>query len=378
MSGDPEQSYFADGLAEDLITDLSKLPGLSVIARQSSFAYKGSPINMKLVGEELGANYLVEGSVRKANNRVRVNAQLISTSDGSHIWAERFDRSLSDVFDLQDEINANIVRALDLTLRREHPRAVVGRSTLNIEAYDYFLRAMDESRPPNKETWEGAHYCYMRAVELDPEYAVAYAYLSLHTVRAWIHRWKHDRAPLILQALDWANHAVNLDEGLAIAHSSLAWAAFWNGQHGIALEEAETANLLNPSDADALERFAFISCWTEHPDLAIRIVERLKHLNPSEGYDFHEGLAHFIKADYAKAIRSLKCHVEHYPKFTPALAYLASSYGLHGDIEQAASTVEKLKQLNPNYQLDVQEREIFKNPEDRDRFFEGLRIGGLS
>ena len=378
MSGDPEQDYFGDGLAEDLITDLSKLPGLSIIARQSSFAYKASSINIKLVGLELGADYVVEGSVRKTGERLRVNAQLISVATGRHIWADRFDRNLSNVFDLQDEINANIVRALDRTLQRENSEIKIVRGTLNVEAYDYLLRGMNEAWPSTQEKWEAARYCYRRAIELDPAYAVAYAYSSLHMVRAWIDKWNNSREETIDRAVELAQRAVSLDDQLAVAHDSLAWAYFWYGQHELALEEAETANLLNPNDAEALVRFSFILCWTDHADRALRIVNKLERLSPTERYDFFAGLVYFMKSNYADAIASLMVHIEHYPTHIPSHLYLASSYGLAGDAPRAMATVEKVKQLNPRYELDVEDRALFKNPTDRDRYYEGLRIGGLS
>jgi adenylate cyclase len=378
MSGDPEQDYFGDGLAEDLITDLSKLPGLSVIARQSSFSYKASPINIKLIGAELGADFVVEGSARVAGGKLRVNAQLISVESGSHIWADRFDRDISDIFNLQDEINANIVRALDLTLRREIPEAKIGRGTRNFEAYDYFLRGMNEARPSTQEKWEAARYCYRRAIELDPAYAAAYSYSALHMVRAWIDKWNKSREETVDQAVEWAQHAVSLDDQLAVAHDSLAWAYFWNGQHELAVEEAETANLLNPNDAEALVRFSFILCWTDHADRALRIVNKLERLSPTERYDFFAGLVHFMRSNYADAIRSFMVHIEHYPNHIPAHLYLASSLGLAGDAPRAMATVTKVKQLNPRYELDIEDRALFKNPKDRDRYYEGLRIGGLS
>jgi adenylate cyclase len=191
MSGDPEQEYFSDGISEDIITDLSKLSELYVIARNSTFTYKGKPIDVRQVGRELGVRYVLEGSVRKAGNRVRVTSQLIDTANGAHIWADRFDRDLTDIFAVQDELTQEIISALKIRLNSVEKAMIAGSGTKNVDAHDLFLRgrAMFLGNTRNREVFEKATDCFRRAIELDPNYAAPYAGLGLAYMLDYQNHW---------------------------------------------------------------------------------------------------------------------------------------------------------------------------------------------
>ena len=230
VSGDPEQEYFSDGMAEDLITDLSKISSLFVISRNSSFTYKGKNVQVQQVGEELGVRYVLEGSVRKAGNRVRITAQLVDTKTGYHLWAERYDRNLDDIFELQDEVTQKIVAALKVELTQGEQENLERTPTDNLEAYDYFLRGESFLWSTTKETTAQARQMFKRAVELDPEFALAYAHLGMTYWLDWGLLWSNDPDNLE-QGFNLAQRALALDDGLSRGHIVLGISYLWKRQH---------------------------------------------------------------------------------------------------------------------------------------------------
>jgi adenylate cyclase len=231
LSPDPEQEYFADGVTEDLITDLSKLPGISVISRQSMFAYKGTAMTVQQVCGDLGANLVLEGSVRKVGERVRITAQLIEGSTGHHLWAQRYDRGLENIFEIQDEVNHEIVSACSLQVSESERKRLDRRRTGVIDAYDYVLRGMKETQANTMEGSARARYCFESALELDPDYAAAYARLALNYVFRWIQGWSQSAEESIEMGLEVALKAVAIDCQLASSHAAACWAYLWNGDH---------------------------------------------------------------------------------------------------------------------------------------------------
>ena len=231
MSPDPEQEYFADGVTEDLITDLSKVSGISVIARQSTFSYKGAAFTVQQVCDELGANFVLEGSVRKVGDRVRITAQFIEGSTGQHLWAQRYDRDLGYIFELQDEVNQKIVSALSLRLSDSEGKKLKRKGTDVIDAYDYVLRGMKETWAYTMEGSARARYCFESALDLDPGYAIACARLALNYIYRWIVGWSKTREESINKGFELATKAVALDDQLALAHAALCWAHLWQGEH---------------------------------------------------------------------------------------------------------------------------------------------------
>ena len=256
MSGDPEQEYFSDGITDNLITDLSKISGLFVIARNSTFTYKGQAVKVAAVGRELGVRHVLEGSVQKAGNRVRINVQLIDAPTGGHVWAERYDRELEDIFALQDEITQKIVFALKVTLTPEEQERLRRYPTANLEAYDAFLHGWEywwglEDTKEAKEANAQARRMAERAIELDSQYAAAYALLSLTHQTEWMEHWSKDPQHSLEQATELAQKAVTLDGSLPMARWILGWCYVYQRQYEQAIAEGEQAISLGPNDAEA-------------------------------------------------------------------------------------------------------------------------------
>jgi TolB-like protein/Tfp pilus assembly protein PilF len=360
MSPDPEQEYFADGVTEDLITDLSRLPGIAVISRHSTFTYKGTTVTVQQVCEELGANLVLEGSVRKVGNKVRITAQLIDGSSGQHLWAQRFDRDLENIFEVQDEVNERIVSA-----------AV-------IDAYDYVLRGMKETQTNTMEGSARARYCFESALELDPDYAAAYARLALNYIFRWIQDWSKSKEDSLDKGLEFALKAVAIDGQLAMAHAALCWAYLWQGEHDKAIAEGRLAIDLDPDDVLALERLAMSMIFSGDPELSLPLIEKARRLNPNFTYDFVHGVAMFMMSNYGEAIEDTQSSFDLSPNFVPAGLYLAASHALTGNQREAEATVAKIRQFNPSYQLRDGFLTQFKNPEDRERFIGALQQAGFS
>ena len=223
MSEDPKQDYFSDGLTEDITTDLSRISSLFVISRNSAFTYKGKAVKLQDVGRELGVQYVLEGSVRRANDQVRITAQLVDAATDSHLWAERYDRPLKDIFALQDEIVQKIVTTLKLQLTLQEQGILVRRTTDNLVAYDYFLRGLESYNRATQEANVQARQMFEKAIEVDPQYAEAYAALSWTHWRKWVWQWSQDSQTLE-QASALAQKAVALNDSLPLAHTALSQA----------------------------------------------------------------------------------------------------------------------------------------------------------
>jgi adenylate cyclase len=378
MSPDPDQEYFADGVTEDLITDLSQLEGIAVISRQSTFVYKGAAITARQVCEELGANLVLEGSVRKVGNKVRITAQLIEGSTGHHLWAQRYDREFENIFDIQDEVNQEIVSACSLQLSDSERQKLQRRGTDVIDAYDYVLRGMKETQSNTMEGSARARYCFESALELDPDYAAAYARLALNYVFRWVQNWSDSAKESIDKGLELALKAVAADSQLALAHAALCWAYVWQGEHDKAIAEGRMAIELDPDDVVSLERLALSLIYAGDAASSLPLIDKAKRLNPNHTYDFPCGVAMFMMSDYAAAIEMLQNSFSSKPNFVPSGLYLAASHALAGNEREAAATVADIRRISPNYRLVDDNRTHFKNPDDRDRFVAGLRKAGLS
>jgi len=378
MSPDPEQEYFADGVTEDLITDLSRLPGIAVISRHSTFTYKGTAVTVQQVCEELGANLVLEGSVRKVGNTVRITAQLIDGSSGQHLWAQRYDRDLENIFEIQDEVNQKIVGACRLQLSEGEREKLERRGTDVIDAYDYVLRGMKETQANTMEGTARARYCFESALELDPTYVAAYARLALNYLFRWIQGWSKSADESLDKGLEFALKAVAVDDQVAIAHAALSWAYLWHGQHDKAIAEGRLAIDLDPDDVLALERLAFSMIFAGDAESSLPLLNKARRLNPNHTYDFPRGVAMFMMSNYAEAIAPIQRSFAANPNFMPAGLYLAASHALAGNQKKAEAAVAKIREVNPSYQLGDGFLTQFKNAEDRDRFVGGLRQAGLS
>ncbi|NIQ36983.1 MAG: tetratricopeptide repeat protein [Proteobacteria bacterium] len=380
MSDDPEQEYFADGMTEDLITDLSKISGLFVISRNSVFTYKGKPVKVEQISHELGVRYVLEGSVRKADDRVRINAQLIDGTSGGHIWAERYDRELKEIFSVQDEVTEQIVEALAIKLIPEEQTRVHLKETENAEAYDLVLRGWAYFKEYSQETNALAKEMFEKAIELDPSYAYAHIGLVWTKLIAWRLGWSKD--PKIMeQVLEMAKKSVAMNESLSQAHTLLGNVYLWSGQHDEAIVEFERAIALDPNDAEALCALASAMTFVGRPKEAIRIIKRAMRLDPHypERYVYNLGRAYFQIGKYGEAIPALTEALVKNPNFPPVLYYMAASYANMGELELAREKVEEIKRVRPNFRSEIDnEISLYKYEKDLEHFIEGLRKAGLS
>ena len=280
MSGDPEQEYFADGIAEDIITALSKLSQLFVIARNSSFTFKGRNVLVAEVGKSLGVRYVLEGSVRKSGTRVRITAQLIDTTTGGHLWGERFDRDLADIFAVQDDVTAKIVSALSLNLNARDLRRIASARTDNLEAHDCYLQGRQLWQRSAKEPNAQARALLERAVELDPNFAPAHALLSVVHNFDYINAWSDSPERSRQCSRDCALRAVSLDDADALARTAMATAYLWEKRHDDALREAERAIALDPNYAGGYIALGLVLHYAGRAEEALGSLDRAIALDP--------------------------------------------------------------------------------------------------
>jgi adenylate cyclase len=287
LSGDPKQDYFSDGLTEDLITDLSKISGLFVIVRNSSSVDKGKPIKIAEVGRELGVQYILEGSVRKAGDRVRITAQLVDTTTGGHLWAHRYDRELKDIFKLQDDVTQKIVAALAVKLTEEEQKRLLHRYTDNMDAYDLYLQGLEYFNRLTKESNIQTRQVLNKAIDLDPDFAAAYALLGWVHSREWTQGWSQGPQPL-KQALELAQKAIVLDESLPAGYTILGEIYLHKKQHARAIAAQEKAIALSPNDAEGIASLAGILTWARRPQETVELIKRAMRLNRelSEAADY--------------------------------------------------------------------------------------------
>ena len=374
MSTDPEQEYFSDGIAEDLITELSKLSGLSVIARNSSFVFKGRNVDLREVGRDLGVRYVLEGSVRKAGSRVRVNAQLIDSETGSHLWAERYDRDLADIFAVQDEVTGEIVRALSVRLSRDEKRRSRSRHSADAEAYDYFLRA--RSYPISATGRAAARALTERAIAVDPDFADAHADLAHHL----INESEFGVAPsheTIQLAIRSAETAIKLDPDSSSAHYALAKLKLFEDDRDGFAAAAKTALELSPNSAILLADIGRLYAHalgqlSEGAALARRAIA----LNP-----YHPGWyswALMIEAvhtdDYATAVELLKSIDE--PRVY-CLSYGSMIYAAVGDHERSERAREDLLRDYPGYNWEWAYKHSHVHPDLRGRYIDLAKLANL-
>ena len=343
LSKDPEQDYFSNGITEVLTSDLSRISSLFVIARNTAFTYQGKPVNIQAVGKELGVRYVLEGSVQKAGEHIRIVTQLIDTTTGGHLWSQRYDRPLHDLFALQDEIVQKIVTTLKLQLTLQEQGYVVRKHTDNLEAYDAFLRGQEYHFRFTKEANAQARQLYEKAIELDPQYAEAYARLGWTYWVEWGFRWSADPQTME-RALALAQQALALDDSLPTAHSLLSIVYAQKQQYDQAIAEGERAVALDPNDADSYAGQAQVLNFAGRPEEALQSVEQAMRLNPRcpPWYLFQVGLAYRMTGRYAEAIATQKEAISRDPNFSYAHLQLASSYLWQWIAQQspAAQTLE--------------------------------------
>ncbi len=386
MSGDPEQEYFSDGISDDIITDLSKIAGLTVIARNSSFTYKGRAVDVRTVGRELAVRSVLEGSIRRAGQRVRITAQLVDAATGGHVWAERYDRDLTDIFAVQDDVTQRIVQALKVTLSPAENARLADSGTSNIEAYDCYLRGRELLSAPagigktkNREVLTQSTKFFMRAVELDPSYSQAYAGLSMAYNLDYQNRWSDDPDSSLPLSKRYAELAVEKNPKEPFARLCTSWAAIFEKDLDRAKSEAETGLSCNPNYASAYAVLGTIHTYLGRPLEAIAMIERATRLDPaaSKHYLHFLGTAYLLAGNYETAAALLRRRVLLVPGTDFSRAILASALGHLGDVDEARRVWHELKEINPNYSF----REHFSRrpfrQEDVATVAEGLTKAGL-
>jgi len=380
MSGDPEQEYFADGITEDIITDVSKTPGLFVIARNSSFTYKKQNVDVKEVGRKFGVRHVLEGSVRKAGMKVRINVQLIDAETGGHVWAERFDRSLEDIFALQDEVTQKIVEALKVNLTGREQARPRERGKVNTEAYDHVLRARGLLLQFTPQGAIEGNVLLRRALELDPGMTQIYAYLAIAVATEYLNGWNDAGPDRLDQALALARKAYDADSTDAFACNALAISLMWLRRLDEAEPLARRAVELDPNFSQGYGGLGNALHFAGKHAEAIVAYEQALRLDPEFNIWIHAlGRAQFTLGGYADAEATFKRRLIHMPHSDVTRAYLASLYGHTGRAEEAQRVWRELMEINPNYTAEHTLRILpYKDRAPLEQFVEGLRKAGLA
>jgi adenylate cyclase len=382
MSGDSDQEYFSDGISEDIITDLSKIAGLMVIARNSSFTYKGRSVDVRTIGRELGVQSVLEGSIRRAGDRVRITAQLIDAASGGHIWAERYDRDLTDIFEVQDDVTRRIVDALKVTLSPGEKERLAEAKTSNLAAYDYLLRGRELmlGEEKNRRTFEQSIACFKKALEHDPDYSQAYACLGFAHIFDYQNRWTDHPDSSLPLAKQYARQALEKDPNEPLARCVSAMTASLEKDLVRAKSEIDVAVSLNPNFALAHSLSGTNRIYSGEPLEAIPKIEHAMRLDPALSSQFLHflGMAYLLAGKYETAAAVLKQRVVLVPQTDFTRALLASALGHLGEFEEALRVWRELKEINPNYGFaDHVSRQPFRREQDVERIADGLRKARL-
>jgi TolB-like protein/tetratricopeptide (TPR) repeat protein len=385
MSGDPEQEYFADGVVEEIITALSRIRWLFVIARNSSFTYKGRAVDVKQVGRELGVRYVLEGGIRKAASRVRITAQLIDAATGAHLWADRFDGGLEDIFDLQDEVTTNVVGAIAPKLEQAEIDRAKRKPTENLDAYDYYLRGMASLYQfSGREAIDEALRMFYRAIELDADFASAYGTAAWCYAQIKSSSWTSDPMREIAETRRLARRAVELGKNDAVALSYAGWALAYvvrDLDAGVAF--IDRALVLNPNLAAGRTLSGWVRIWLGKPDEAIEHFAHAMRLSPLDPLmpEVQAGTAHahLFAGHYTEACLWSGMALRELPDLHVALRIAAASNALDGRMEEAEKACMRLQHLNPALRVANLRDSLgpYRRPEDLARYEEGLRKAGL-
>jgi adenylate cyclase len=379
LTGDPDQEYFSDGIAEEIITALSKTPRLFVIARNSSFSYKGKPVKVQQVAEDLGVQYVVEGSVRKASDQVRITAQLVDALSGRHIWAESYDLIMHNIFAVQDEIAMKIITALRVQLTDGEQALVIERGTTNLKAYLKYLEARKYGQHLNPTDNLKARQMVQEAIALDPNYSVAYMYLGgTHINEVWLRSTTSPKDSL-QKAAELAKKALSLDESLGLAHQILAQIYVLSRDFEKGISKAQRAVELEPNGADSHWFLGAALTFSGKPEEGIRVGKKAIRLNPyTPSPYFHTiAMAYRNMGQYNEAIGYAKKAVERSPKSQLSRLILITSYSLAGREEEARSQVKELLKMYPKYCVKKRRRGFYKDPAIDERNKNAQRKAGI-
>jgi adenylate cyclase len=380
ISGDPGQEYFSDGLTEQIINGLSKVFNLFVIARNSSFFYKGKSVHAQQVAKELGVRYILEGSVQKAGERVRITAQLIDATTGYHLWSENYDRDLSDIFALQDEITLKIIDAMQIKLTWGEQARLWEGATTNIQAFDKWMRGTDCSLCFNEKDNKQARHFFEEAINIDNDYAMAYINLGFTHLIDLIYGWSKSPIESFEHAEKNVEKALALNNSIDLTHCLLGHIYLLKRQHDEAIKAGERAVELNPNGAEAHVTLGLILIFSDKIESAIKLLERALRLNPipQPYYYFFLAIAYQNNRQHEKAIEVAKKALRGNPDLLIPYLTLAASYSSLDRTEDALKAVEEILRIHPRFTLERHSNTVpFKNQENLDKYINSLRKAGL-
>ena len=382
MSGDSEQEYFADGIAEDIITLLSKSRGLFVIARNSTFTYKGHAVDVKTVGRELGVRYVLEGSVRRAGNRVRVTVQLIEAATGGHLWAERYDRDLTDIFVVQDEITASASAAILPTMERSEREHAARKPPDSLDAWECYHRGQGHLAKVEASENALAQDFFGRAIALDPGFAAAHAAMAFVVLTdAVLFKPRDRRQDLIRSGTEYARRSISLDPADAIGHGALALALVHMGRHAEAMTEADLAVSLDPNSAWAYGSQGNARAFGGRPREAIEPLKTAMRLSPFDPqlpfWQHFLARAYYWMSDYHEAVIVARQVCQTYPQFQSAYRTLLAGLGQTGQAEEAKRVMaEVIERFGERFQLSMEPvgpNQMEDRTQDREHLRDGYR-----
>jgi TolB-like protein len=375
MSGDPEQEYFVDGMVEEIITALSRIRWLFVIARNSTFTYKGQAVDVKQVGRELGVRYVLEGSVRKAGQRVRITGQLIDTLTGTHLWADRFDGSLEDIFELQDKVAVGVAGVIEPALQAAEMRRSAARSTTDLTAYDLYLRALAAFFPNTKQRIFEALGLLEQAIAIDRHYGPALSWAAMCHLRLVADGWAEEPEANRRKAIDLTRQALQVAENDPGILANTAYVLTLLGEDiGAMIGLVDRALTLNPSYARGWFQSGLIRVFAGQPDLAIEHFETSLRLSPRErmgNFLAAIGMAHFFKSRFDEAASKLLLANQDHPSSPNSHRFLAACYAHMGRLDEAREIVRRLRAITP---LVMPDASYLRNAEHRELLLSGLRL----
>jgi TolB-like protein len=381
MSDDPDQEHFTDGIVEEIITGLSRIQWLSVVARNSSFKYRGRGIDVRQIGRELGVRFILEGSVRKTADRVRITGQLIDTATGTHVWADRFDGGIEHAFDLQDKVTASVVGAIEPTVLRVESQRVTRRPAST--AWEYMAQGFAIQRQLTREANAEALQAFLQAIKLDPNLAVAYALASQCYTWAKSFGWRTDPAIESIEGARFARRALDLgrEDPIVLIMAGFGL-AYLQGDLDVAADAAARARMLNPNSPAALGLQGWINVWRGEPELALPDVERALKLSPADVWSFAwwsvGSYAHFFCGRFDDALSWGERALRERPGYLPAARIVVASVALGSRLPSPEMSIVRLRELDPTLRLsNLKEQMPLRRAEDLAMLTDGLRKAGL-